>query len=149
MRVSAKGEYAMLAMYELARNFEAGGVLTIDQIARRQSIPHPFLVQILQDLKKSGLVESRRGAGGGYRLAYAPRDVSLGQVLRLIDGPVLPFKCSVSCNGVNSCPRADTCPVSYVWNDLRAAIEGVLDTTTFQDVLNGKSSPRVAVAAAP
>lgn len=146
MRVSAKGEYAMLAMYELARNHASTGVLTIDQIARRQSIPHPFLVQILQDLKKSGLVESRRGAGGGYRLASHPRDVSLGQVLRLIDGPVLPFKCSVSCNGVNSCPRAETCPVSYVWNDVRDAIEGVLDSTTFEDVLNGKSSPQVAVA---
>lgn len=137
MRVSAKGEYALLALYELARDYGSTEVLTIDQISRRQDIPHPFLVQILQDLKKAGLVESRRGAGGGYRLASHPRDISIGRVMRLIDGPVLPLKCSLT-SGVSTCPRAGRCPISYVWDDVRAAIEGVLDRTTFDDVLNGR-----------
>jgi Rrf2 family protein len=140
MRVSAKGEYALLAMYELARDYGSTEVLTIDQISHRQDIPHPFLVQILQDLKKAGLVESRRGAGGGYRLAIHPRDVSVGQVVRLIDGPVLPLKCFLSSN-VSTCPRFGKCPISYLWDDVRYAIEGVLDHTTFDDVLNGRHSP--------
>lgn len=133
MRVSAKGEYALLALYELARNHSSTDVLTIDQISRLQDIPHPFLVQILQDLKKAGLVESRRGAGGGYRLAFHPRDISMGQVIRLIDGPVLPFKCSLT--GETTCPREDHCPITHVWDSVRSAIEGVLDRTTFEDMV--------------
>lgn len=137
MRVSAKGEYALLALFELARDYDSPGVLTIDEISHRQDIPHPFLVQILQDLKKAGLVESRRGAGGGYRLAFHPRDISIGRVVRLIDGPVLPLKCSISGN-ISSCPRVGRCPISYVWDDVRSAIENVLDHTTFDDILNGR-----------
>ncbi len=137
MRVSAKGEYALLALFELARDYGSPGVLTIDEIAHRQDIPHPFLVQILQDLKKAGLVESRRGAGGGYRLAFHPRDISIGRVVRLIDGPVLPLKCSIT-SDASSCPRVGRCPISYVWDDVRSAIEGVLDHTTFDDILSGR-----------
>jgi len=135
MRISAKGEYALLALYELARDYSSTGVLTIDQISCRQDIPHPFLVQILQDLKRAGLVESRRGAGGGYRLASHPRDISIGQVMRLIDGPVLPLKCSLP-SSVSTCPRVGRCPISYVWNDVRSTIESALDHTTLDDVLN-------------
>ena len=141
MRVSAKGEYALLALYELAREYGSTGVLTIDEISRRQEIPHPFLVQILQDLKRSGLVDSRRGAGGGYRLAFHPSDVSIGQVIRLIDGPILPLKCSLT-STASVCPRQGQCPISYVWDDVRSAIENVLDQTTFDDVLNGRQALR-------
>ncbi|MFH1741498.1 MAG: Rrf2 family transcriptional regulator [bacterium] len=140
MRVSAKGEYALLALFELARDYNSDGVLTIDQIAHLQDIPHPFLVQILQDLKKAGLVESQRGAGGGYRLAFHPKDISVGKVVRLIDGPILPFKCSLASDRP-TCPRHESCPISYIWDDLRGAIEKVLDKTTFDDVLHGRHCP--------
>lgn len=137
MRVSAKGEYALLAIYELAKKYESDEVLTIDAIAHNQDIPHPFLVQILQELKKAGFIESRRGAGGGYMLTCHPKDISVGQVIRQIDGPILPFRCEIS-SGHPRCPRARTCPINYIWDDVRHSIESVLDQTTFERILSGR-----------
>ena len=94
MRISAKGEYATRAILDLSIAFESEEVRTLEEISTEQSIPHPFLVQILLELKRAGLVESKRGAGGGYRLARHPRKVSLSEVIQLVDGPLLPFKCA-------------------------------------------------------
>ncbi len=86
MILSAKSEYACLAMLELAQQFGAGRPVQVRRIAERHGIPSPFLVQILQDLKRSGLVESTRGASGGYRLTRAPEEISLAEVLETVEG---------------------------------------------------------------
>lgn len=135
MRVSAKGEYAILALLNLSKCYDNGDVRTLEQISSDQCIPHPFLVQILLELKRANLVESRRGAGGGYRLARHPREVSLGEVIRLVDGPLLPFKCTVpAAESACECAHQGTCVLTPVWNDVRVAIEHVIDNVSFEEL---------------
>ncbi|MBI1387053.1 MAG: Rrf2 family transcriptional regulator [bacterium] len=136
MRISAKGEYAILAMLDLAQAYDSEEVRTLEEISNEQSVPHPFLVQILLELKRSGLVESRRGAGGGYRLARHPRDISLGEVIRLIDGPLLPFKCNENGHhdGEGGCAHKTGCVLRSVWTDVRDAIERVIDDVSFEEL---------------
>lgn len=85
MNISAKTEYACLAMLELALRYSSQEPVRLRDIAAAHGIPSPFLVQIFQQLKSAGLVESTRGSAGGYRLLSAPRDISLGEVMSLID----------------------------------------------------------------
>lgn len=137
MRISAKGEYAILAMLDLAQAFGNDGVRTLEEISNDKSVPHPFLVQILLELKRSGLVESKRGAGGGYRMAKHPSQVSVGEVVRIIDGPLLPFRCSEHGDPRRSktdCSHQGHCALTSVWNDVRDAIEHVIDGITFEEL---------------
>jgi Rrf2 family cysteine metabolism transcriptional repressor len=135
MRVSAKGEYAILAILDLAKFYETDEVRTLEEISNDESIPHPFLVQILLELKRAGLVESKRGAGGGYRLARHPREISLGEVIRLIDGPLLPFKCTTPALESNSdCAHQGNCVMTSVWHNVRSAIENVIDHISFEEL---------------
>lgn len=135
MKISAKGEYAILAMLDLAKHFESDDVRTLEQISTDQCIPHPFLVQILLELKRANFVESRRGAGGGYRLAHPARDISLGEVIRLIDGPLLPFKCTVpSSESACECAHHGNCVLTPVWEDVRLAIENVINGISFEEL---------------
>src|SRR5258708_30878351 len=87
MRVSAKAEYACIAMFELAASYGSGEPVRIRKIAERHGIPSRFLVQILLQLKGAGYVNSTRGAAGGYELVRPPQDVSLGEVMMVIEGP--------------------------------------------------------------
>lgn len=85
MRISARTEYACIAMLELAKHYGEGGPVRIRHIAESHEVPPRFLVQILLQLKGAGLVDSVRGAAGGYRLAHPPTQVSLGQVMQVVD----------------------------------------------------------------
>ncbi len=134
MRISAKGEYAILAILDLAQAYDTEDVRTLEEISNDQYIPHPFLVQILLELKRAGMVESRRGAGGGYRLARHPRDLSLGDVIRLIEGPLLPFKCTIPSLETNECEHQGNCVLTPVWYEVRHAIEKVIDNISFEDL---------------
>ena len=90
MNLSAKTEYACLAMLELAQHSEADRPVQLRLIAERHGIPSPFLVQILQDLKRARLVTSTRGAGGGYRLDGAPQEITLAEVIDAVEASVEP-----------------------------------------------------------
>ncbi len=90
MNLTAKAEYACLAMLELAQHFETQQPVQVRRIAEGHGIPTPFLVQILQDLKRAGLVSSTRGAAGGYRLTQSPQAVTLAEVLEIVDGNTEP-----------------------------------------------------------
>ena len=94
MNLSAKTEYACLAMLELAQHFEAGRPVQVRLIAERHGIPSPFLVQILQELKRARLVISTRGAGGGYRLTSAPQEITLAEVLDAVEASAEPTSCA-------------------------------------------------------
>ena len=133
MRVSAKTDYAIRAALELAAA-EDGKPVKGERIANAQSIPLRFLENILMQLRHAGLVESRRGADGGYRLAKPAADVTLADVIRAIDGPLA---------GVSGA-RPETLgfegvaePMRDVWIAVRAALRGVLEQVTLADVVGG------------
>lgn len=94
MNLSAKAEYACLGMLELAQRYDEGQPVQLRRIAERHGIPSPFLVQIFQELKRAGLVASTRGAAGGYRLARAPQDLTLAEVLEVVEGYSEPSTCA-------------------------------------------------------
>jgi Rrf2 family protein len=94
MNLTAKAEYACLAVLELAQHCETKQPVQVRRIAQRHGIPSQFLVQILQDLKRAGLVTSTRGAAGGYRLTDSPEEVTLAEVLEVVDGNTEPSTCA-------------------------------------------------------
>lgn len=94
MNLTAKTEYACLAMLELAQHYEGQQPVQVRRIAEGHGVPSPFLVQILQDLKRAGLVTSTRGASGGYRLARPPQEVTLAEVLEVVEGNQEPTTCA-------------------------------------------------------
>ncbi len=123
MNISVKGEYALQAMFDLAEH--AGGEpVKIGAIARRWKIPQKFLELILAGLKQGGFVESRRGAEGGYLLARAPESITVGEVLRYVEGPKLQ----------RASPGKSDDPLSVMWGDVDRAISTVIDHTSFSDL---------------
>ena len=133
MRISAKGEYAAKAVLYLSLKYP--GVVTIHEVARRHSIPIKYLEQILLSLKKAGLLESRRGVRGGYTLARAPEKISVGEVLRVVDGSFSQASCvEVDLENPYVCPESDSCGLKQVWQDVQGAVERILFETSFDDV---------------
>jgi Rrf2 family protein len=103
MKVTKKGEYAMRALVDLALNYKKG-MRQIQDIVREETIPEKFLEQILIILKNAGIIQSKRGIGGGYLLSRSPDKISLGEVIRVIDGPIGPMSC-VDKSGDGGCPK--------------------------------------------
>ncbi len=132
MKISAKAEYACLAILALARPRTDSSPIRIRDIAESHGIPERYLVQILLQLKGAGLVHSTRGAAGGYRLARAADQISLGEVLSAIDGPGEP-------------PRESNAPAAQVlaavWEHIRLAERAVLDRTSIAE-LSQRTAPR-------
>jgi Rrf2 family transcriptional regulator, cysteine metabolism repressor len=130
MNISVKGEYALQAVFDLASQ-PPGEPVRIADIARRQKIPQKFLELILASLKQGGFVESRRGAEGGYLLAAPAESITVGEVLRYVEGPrpgkSRPTKC-----------RPDT-PFADMWQRMDRAVAEVIDRTTFADLLRAWS----------
>src|SRR5690349_6692325 len=125
MNSSVKGEYALQAIFDLASQ-APGEPIKIAEIARRQKIPQKFLELILAGLKQGGFVESRRGAEGGYLLARPAASLTVGEVVRFVDGS--------GQSRDRSRRKADT-PFTEVWQQVDGAVSGVLDQTTFGDLL--------------
>jgi Rrf2 family protein len=130
MKLSLRGEYALRALIVLGQN-PGPGVIRIQEISERQNIPKRFLEQILNDLNNAGIVESKRGLAGGYRLKMAPEDITLGRVIRLIEGPLAPVSC-VSENFYEkcSCPDESKCGIRSIMKEVRDAIVSILDKVT-------------------
>jgi Rrf2 family transcriptional regulator, cysteine metabolism repressor len=124
MRISAKAEYACLAVLALARRGPEAQPVRIREISETFGIPERYLVQILLQLKGAGLVVSTRGASGGYRLARAATSISLGEILAAIDGP------EVATHDVPGARRSTPSVLAPVWESVRAAERAVLDRTT-------------------
>ena len=133
MRITKKGEYALRALVDLALNYRKG-MRQIQDIVRKEDIPEKFLEQILVTLKNAGFIQSKRGIGGGYFLSKSPGEISLGEVIRLIDGPLAPLGC-VSDELVN-CPKEITCGIRSVMLDVTNATTEILDRVTIADVCN-------------
>ena len=133
MRMSAKAEYAVRAMVQLA-TAEQGAVVKTDDLAKAQGIPPQFLVDILSDLRTDRLVRSHRGRDGGYELARPAADISIADVLRCIDGPLA----SVRDIGLGDLPYSGpTASLTDVWRALRASMRSVLEETSLAEVAAG------------
>ncbi len=130
MKLSLRGEYALRALIVLGIS-HGKNVVRIQAISDQQNIPKRFLEQILNDLKAAGIVESRRGVTGGYRLRRAPEHITLAEVIRHIEGPLAPVSC-VSENFYEkcSCPNEDKCGIRSVMKEVREAIVKILDAVT-------------------
>jgi Rrf2 family protein len=125
LNISVKGEYALQAIFDLASQ-RPGEPVKIADIARRQRIPQKFLELILAGLKQGGFVESRRGAEGGYLLARKPESITVGDVLRFVEGPL---------QGKSRGRKKTETPFTSMWNEVDSAVSGIIDHTTFADLL--------------
>src|SRR5919201_1658316 len=130
MRFSKKSEYGLRALIELTEE-DGKSLVQRQDIAKRQNVPMEFLEQILLTLKNAGLLSSRRGIGGGYALIKSPDEISLGQVIRVLDGPLAPIGCvsKTAYQKCRDCPYAKQaqCPIQSVMLEVRNAIAGILD----------------------
>jgi Rrf2 family protein len=134
MLLSQKSQYALRAVFELARRHGQGPVRA-PQIAEAQAVPPKFLGVILHQLKQAGFVESKRGQEGGYVLARHPRDLTVGELLRFIEGPVGPVDC-LTPSGKNHCPLDGQCVFMPLWQRVQDAVNAIYDGTTLQDLLD-------------
>jgi Rrf2 family transcriptional regulator, iron-sulfur cluster assembly transcription factor len=122
VRLTQKSKYAVRALVELALN-EQDCPLGVAEIARRQHIPERFLEQILGELRRANILESRRGAHGGYRFAVPTEEISVLDIVEILDGEIRPARCSAG--GVCYIADAPLCVTSKVWDEAREALEGV------------------------
>src|SRR6516225_7316957 len=133
MSVSSKCYYALRAVYSLAEHTGAEP-MKIAEIAAREQIPIRFLEVILSQLKGGGFVQSRRGAEGGYRLARPADQLTIGEIMRYVDGPIAPVDC-VSRSRPKVCEFPGGCQFYGFWARVRQAISDVVDQTTFADLI--------------
>jgi Rrf2 family protein len=137
VKVSKRGEYALRALIDFGLA-EAFGrpLLQVSELAAKEDLPIKFLEQILMQLKAAGYLESRRGKHGGYLLARPPENICIGQVIRLIDGPLAPIACvSQTAYERCSCPDEEHCGLRMLMLDVRNAITNILDRYTLADVV--------------
>jgi len=131
MKISTRGRYALRLMVDLAMQDPAEYV-PIRSIAERQEISDKYLEQIITALSRAKFVKSSRGAQGGYRLARPAEEYTVGMILRLIEGDLVPVACMA--DEPNQCPRSDKCVTLDVWKQLTDAINGVVDHITLADL---------------
>ena len=134
MNISQKCQYAVRALLELAKRYGQPPVRS-GEIAAQQAIPPRFLENILNELKTAGLVDARRGARGGFQLACKPKQLTVGRIIRLIEGPLDPVRC-IRDRDSASCPLRDRCSLIDLWNEAKEAVEKVYDSATFEDLVN-------------
>jgi Rrf2 family protein len=133
--LSKKCKYALEALYYLTREYGNGPIL-IGTMAERQGLPHKFLEAILLELRRHGLVESKKGRGGGYFLSVPPQSVTIGSIIRKIDGPLAPLPCAseTAYRRCEECIDESRCGTRMVMKEVRNAIAGILDHTTLAEV---------------
>ncbi len=145
MKLSTKGRYGLRAMLDLAQNKEEGPIAS-HTIAQRQDISERYLEQLLIPLKKAGLVKSIRGSQGGYVLGKAARDISVGDIIRVLEGPLAPVDCVNEVNP-DDCKRADHCVTRLIWAKVRDSVAEILDSYSLEDLVDEshKMSKPVAI----
>jgi Rrf2 family protein len=132
MKLSTRGRYGVRTLLDLALHQEEGLVLLKD-VARRQEFSLQYLEHLIAPLIAAGLVKSTRGAGGGVSLVKPPAEITLGEAVQLLEGPIAPVDCV---NDPELCHRSSFCVTRDVWIEMKEAISRVLDSTTLQDLVN-------------
>jgi Rrf2 family protein len=137
MKLSKRGEYALRSMINLGIAAKVGrSLVRVTELAKAEDLPIKFLEQVMQQLREAGFVKSERGKHGGYRLAKAAGQIHIGEIVRLVDGPLAPIGCVsqtayVPCN----CPDEAHCGLRMLMLDVRNAIAAILDRYTLADVV--------------
>lgn len=144
LRVSSRGRYGVKAVFELARRYGEGPV-SLSLIAREQGLTEPYLEQLMPALKRAGLVESVRGSQGGYQLHRHPSRVSVGDVVRALEGPIMLTTCTS--DDPHDCPELSKCIGPDVWSRVQQALVATMDGMTFDGLLAQKE-PSLAEAIA-
>lgn len=132
MKISARERTGLRAMVEFARRYGQGPT-SLGEVARAQELSLPYLEQIVPALRRSGLLESTRGAHGGYVLAKGPAEITVSEIFRAVEGPLVPLDCLRS-DGVR-CARETVCATRSVWELVAERLEEALDQTTLADIL--------------
>ena len=133
MKLSTKGKYGVRAVFEIARHY-GNGPISIKEISERQGISFSYLEQILHKLGKAGLIDSVRGPAGGYLLARKPSELTIGDIVRVLEGPIALSHCLEPGESAE-CYQADDCVARMVWAKVGAKIEEALDSISFDDLL--------------
>lgn len=145
LRLSTKGQYGVRAMFEIARGYPDRTV-SIKEISDRQEVSVAYLEQILNRLRHAGLIHSVRGPGGGYLLNQSPAQISIGAILKELEGPVAITSCLDPAEG---CSRVDGCVTHRLWRSLGEKIEAFLATISLDDLLRDESLLKQAAEAQP
>lgn len=141
--LSKKTKYGINAVIYLSRTHNQGPVL-IEDLAQKERLPKKFLEAILLELKNRGILQSKKGKGGGYYLARPPAEITMGQVIRVLEGPLAPVSCvsQTAYHPCEECLEERCCGLRLVMKDVRDAIANVVDKTTMADVLKRSESQR-------
>lgn len=134
MKLSTKGRYGVKAMVDLAVNYE-NGLVSLKSIAIRQGISENYLEQLFAILKKDGLVKSVRGAQGGYKLSSSPSEITVGSILRALEGSFAPSDC-IEEDEPKDCENYNKCITKILWIKMRDSINNVLNSTTLKDLID-------------
>jgi len=133
MKLSTRGRYGLKAAFELAIQY-GNGPIPLKDIANTQNLSESYLEQLFLSLRKEKLIESVRGAQGGYMLSKEPRNITVGEILRCLEGNMSPTACledeSIKCS------QAEECITKYVWSEIKDSIDGVIDSITLQDMVD-------------
>jgi Rrf2 family protein len=133
--LSKKAKYGLRALYALTRRYGEGPVL-ISTLAKQELIPQKFLEAILLEMRNRGIVASKKGKGGGYALSVPPNRITIGSVVRMIDGPLAPLPCAseTAFRKCDECANVETCETRLVMKQVRDATAAILDRTTLEEV---------------
>ena len=134
MKLSTKGRYGLRAVLDLAMNSSKDNAIALSAVAERQKISISYLEQLIAKLKKAGIVNSIRGAQGGYILAKAPEEISVGEVLRALEGNLNPVDCS-ELEGNNQCSGSDLCVTKFVWKRISDSINSAVDELMLSELV--------------
>ena len=134
MKLSTKGRYGLKAMFELSLSYGQGPI-SLNRIAEKQNLSIHYLEQLFSSLRKAGLVKSIRGAQGGYILAQKPDEITVGDIIRTLEGPLAPADCVLEDEN-KGCNKAGSCITRTVWEKIRDSINNVVDGITLQDMID-------------
>lgn len=139
MRFSTRGRYGVQIMVDLAQH-AAEGPISLKSVADRQKLSEHYLEQLIPELRKAGLVKSIRGPQGGYELAKKPEEINIGDVIRVLEGPIAPVECTNQ-SGSNCCEKTSFCVTREVWVKVRDSINNVVDSISLADLLKDAANP--------
>lgn len=133
VQISTRGRYGLRAMVDMALHI-TDGPMALRVIAERQDISESYLEQVFTTLRKSGLVKALRGSQGGYELGRSPKEITVGQILRALEGPIAPVFCVDDTTSGNNCEKEKRCITRLFWEQLRDKINDFLDSATLWDL---------------
>ena len=142
--LSKKAKYGLQAAFYLADNYLQGTVL-ISDIAKIEALPRKFLETILLELNKKGILRSQKGKGGGYSLKRSPKDITCGEIIRVLEGPLAPVPCvsQTAYSPCDDCASEVSCSVRMVMKEVRDAMANILDNKSLWDVVNEKRQKKM------